>query len=126
MTIMRTKTRGQEEGSSVRIPFHSGLAVRRLLTVSAVVDLDETGSILAIEMLNLRRRLGAKLASSMGSATPGRQLLRISYDADCNALAIILREGRSVVQPTATVKIALGPRNQVVWAETIVDEPARP
>lgn len=98
--------------------FHEGLPVRRLIRVGGVVDLDENGAVLSIEILELGQRLAERLVSSMADAgsNSSSSLLnpRIFYDVDCNALAIKLREGRSVVQPTAIVTIALGPRMRVV------------
>jgi len=101
-------------GSDAIVAFGSALQVE---FVEAVVDLDEAGEILRVEILGLTERHPA-LNTTEGTRTSPR----ISVDPDADAVYIRLGLGRSVDQVVRIAAVAFDPADRLV-ALTVRMEP---
>ncbi len=91
------------EGSDIRVHQEGGV---RADLIDAVIDLDEFGSPLGIEVLGLLDRY-PQMANHLRLLVA--EGVRMSVDEDADAIYLRLAEGRSLDQLTRLAAVAVGP-----------------
>jgi uncharacterized protein YuzE len=99
-------------GKGMRIEFSEIKSTSRSVDVECVLDQDESGEVLGIEILDAGLAVGLPGRLRITDAR-GEFPVRVSYDAEADALYITLRSARSKRQELGDANMVVGPRGEL-------------
>jgi len=105
---------GRRAGSDFVVDFGAGVTVE---LVDAVVDLDEFGDVIGIEILGLVATHPGLCSLDHGPSGP-----RVSVDADADAVYVRFNDGRSLDQVVRTTTVAFDDADRIVAARVRLEE----
>lgn len=108
-----------KEGTDIKIFFSKMEKVSQHLVVPMVIDLDEEGNLLGIEIINLVYEMGNECLNEIKKVLPERERccetgINFTYDKEADGFYLFLKKGKSVTQCSIRGKVYLNSKGSII------------